>query len=137
MKRIMKFEPVMQTKFGETDGNCWAACIASLFSEVDIEDIPYWRGTGWFEKFTEWSIAEFGYVPLIIWAGETLPYSWPPNTYYIVSGKSPRGDYDHAVIYRNGKLVHDPYPEFGNPDSPLETIADYTIFIPMVKQERE
>lgn len=32
-------KPAMQTKFGEYEGDCFAACIASLF-ELPIEDVP-------------------------------------------------------------------------------------------------
>jgi hypothetical protein len=31
------------------------------------------------------------------------------DKYYLVSGKSPRG-FSHMVIYKNGRLAHDPHP---------------------------
>lgn len=29
--------------------------------------------------------------------------------YCIVTGKSPRGNFLHSVIYYNGEMIHDPY----------------------------
>lgn len=31
--------------------------------------------------------------------------------YWIASGKSPRGDFDHCVIYRGAVREHDPHPD--------------------------
>lgn len=28
-----------------------------------------------------------------------------------MAGKSPRGDWDHCVVYQNGDMVHDPHPD--------------------------
>jgi len=41
--------------------------------------------------------------------------------YSLVSGKSPRGDFAHVVIYKNGKLFHDPHPS----GTGVETVEDW------------
>ena len=46
------------------------------------------------------------------------------DSYYIVSGDANRG-YEHAAIYKNGELVHDPNPE-GNG---LNNIKHFYFFI--------
>lgn len=59
----------------------------------------------------------YGYVEKYLYEGkDVLPkYSYKkwlknnPDTFYTASGKSSRNLY-HIVIYRNGKLFHDPHP---------------------------
>ncbi len=117
-------KPVYQTKFGATEGNCLAACIASLL-ETDIDDIPdfsprpddmvHW--TAHFRKFFK----ERGL--LAEWFNPDLKYATPAGIYYLAWGTSPRG-LPHSVIYRNGKLVHDPHPEGGG----VNEIESFVVF---------
>jgi hypothetical protein len=103
--------PVDQTKLYSKDGihngNCLAACLASLL-EIPLWMVPpfeemFGRGDhtprmfDWLEKF-------FGLD--LEWV-EGHPVDNLPE-YYIASGLSPRGVL-HAVIYSKGKLVHDPH----------------------------
>ena len=96
--------PIDQTKL-HTDnqkGNCLMACFASLL-EIPIEDVPEFDGESWFSQMTKW-LETIGF-DLIRWSGEVeLP------GYYMVMGTSPRGDFNHQVIYKNGVLIHDPHP---------------------------
>lgn len=97
--------PVDQDIFvGDTEGrkgNCFQACVASLL-ELPLGEVPHFAEyENWWEALTEWA--------------ESLRYtvSWekfPLNFYSIATGKSPRGDYNHAVISLAGKTVHDPHP---------------------------
>lgn len=106
--------PVMQSKLFATDGihngNCFAACIASLL------DLPLWmvppfedmfgRGGGtWQWRAEEWleRIFRLELVTVSGHPGLDLP------EYYIANGPSLRG-VKHSVIYRAGTLVHDPHP---------------------------
>ena len=50
-----------------------------------------------------------------------------PDVYYIVSGKSPRYNVDHSVVFRKGKMVHDPHPDN---TGILKSFWDYTFLIP-------
>lgn len=115
--------PVMQSKLYTKDaihnGNCLAACLASLL------DLPLWMvppfedmfaRSDWFERVEEW-LARMFTLRLIRTDGhEEGP--WPE--FYIASGLSPRG-VRHSVIYRRGylnaadiyragHLAHDPHP---------------------------
>lgn len=105
--------PVDQTKLyapdGIGNGNCFAACLASLL------DLPLWmvppfeemfgRGEGqWRDRAEQW-LERFFDVKLIRTDGhdvEALP------EFYIANGMSARGVY-HSVIYQRGELAHDPH----------------------------
>lgn len=96
--------PVDQTKFGFPEGNCFAACVASL-TGVPLEDVPpFCSREGWWEAFCEW-LEQRGWYPI---AGEGAPHEMIVG-YVIVSGPANRG-LDHATIWRHGALVHDPHP---------------------------
>ena len=103
---------VNQTKYG-LEGNCFAAFIASLF-DVGINEIPFLSDyqDDWDEYLKALNLVlrnKFGVVMLY---GE-LKY-WEEylkenfiDSYYIVSGDSNKG-LEHAVIYKNGELFHNP-----------------------------
>lgn len=101
--------PVQQDRFGEKTGNCFSAAIASLF-ELSLDEVPNFNdhGSGWWDAFADWC-AERGLWPIDI-AVDGDYYYFTPSGYYIVSGDSPRGDFQHAVIYYDGEMVHDPHP---------------------------
>lgn len=113
--------PVFQDKFYEPGvpeakqrGNCFSAVIASLlelplaavpnFVEIDVLGGPHW-----------WSFAN-SYIRL---KGRELEYfsprNPPINKYYTVAGISPRSKRNcviyHIVIFKDGRMVHDPHPD--------------------------
>jgi hypothetical protein len=109
-------KPVTQTKVSKRDengviisvGNCYASCWASIL-EIPLEEVPKFEnlppdGT-WFVKTWEW-LRSLGYELEISHDIE----KYPKYDHYIASGPSPRGPWDHSVVYFNGDLVHDPYP---------------------------
>jgi hypothetical protein len=63
-------KPIYQTRFGgseapgEEQGNCFAACLASVF-ECALEDVPDFAGTivdgRWFGIITEWLWEVYGH----------------------------------------------------------------------------
>lgn len=97
--------PIDQTKFGVPEGNCFAACVASLLRlPIDaIELLPH-DGT-WFDAFTRW-LRPRGLYPIIVGYGD----EWTPSGFYILSGQSPRGDFLHSVVAKGRSIVHDPHP---------------------------
>lgn len=114
--------PVTQTKISSPDGfisgNCFRACIASIL-EVGIDDIPVLEemGNKWhlpFMKFLSDNGYEFegtGRFGNEFHDNLFLKYEGVDG-YIIVGGKSPR-EYvtrGHAVVYKDGKLAHDPHP---------------------------
>lgn len=108
-------KPVMQTLFYDKDrtGNCFEACLASIF-EMDLKDVPNFHGKNWFVEFWEW-LKTKGYTTDGSLYNENIEnYNGGVDGYFIVAGESPRGKHikgGHAVVYKNGKLAHDPHPD--------------------------
>lgn len=118
-------KPVIQTKLSSQDGsvhgNCFRACLASIM-EIDIDSIPAFEDMG-----NEWHIP---FMNFLFRNGYEFDgtgrfgddfhdenfLKYPGvDGYIIVGGTSPREwvTRGHAVIYKNGELVHDPYPGGG------------------------
>lgn len=100
--------PVDQTQFaGEgAGGNCVQASVASILG-LPLTDVPHFlevadRPEEWELAFMDW-LEERG-VGYIRRSGE-----WVFDGYYLASGPSPRGVH-HMVVYRDGRLAHDPHP---------------------------
>lgn len=106
-------KPVDQTKLyandGTGNGNCLAACLASLL------DLPLWmvppfeemfgRGNGqWRERAEQW-LERFFDLKLVRTEGHH-PGELPE--FYIANGMSARLVF-HSVIYQRGVLAHDPH----------------------------
>jgi hypothetical protein len=124
----------MQTKMGFEDGNCFEACIASIL-EVSIEDIPDFHkgiapddGPGYWERVHEWCKDKpFGLISVTLQEGHD-PLKFFHDTWVIASGPSPRRKEEwqlHAVVWRNGEIVHDPHPS----QQGLKQITEYAFFI--------
>lgn len=108
-------KPLHQTYFygGDdpniTKGNCWQTVIAS-YLELPLDEVPHFvdiderGGENWWTSTYNW-LAERGYR--LSWFTEY------PDTddYVLVTGKSPRGDWYHVVLYKGGVLAHDPHPD--------------------------
>lgn len=95
-----------QTTFGHPGGNCFSACVASLL-ELPIDVVPYFmEPKDWFSGFLDWLRPRgwWAFATTLVAGGK----AWYPDCYYIMGGKSPRGD--HAVVARGGEIVHDPHP---------------------------
>lgn len=104
---------VYQTKFGN-EGNCFAACIASLF-ETQIDTIPFLND--YKDDWEEYLIAlncvlrkEFQVIMHCIeyevWQ-EWFKSNYK-DSYLIVIGDSNKKGFEHAVVYKNEKLYHNP-----------------------------
>ena len=93
--------PVKQTKFG-TQGNCLAACLASLLS-LPLEQVPEFPGNTWFNDLYLWLLDQ-GYR-LCESDSELLQHG---NA--VAVGQGPRG-WRHAVVWYDGRMLHDPHPD--------------------------
>jgi histidinol-phosphate phosphatase family protein len=112
---------VDQTKFGVPEGNCFSACVASIL-HIPLTDVPaFCKYENWWERFNEW-LKSYGYYASIIRYSET----WSPEGFHILSGKSPRGDFQHSVVAMGGDIVHDPHPSRAG----VETRIDQIFIIP-------
>jgi hypothetical protein len=115
--------PVIQTVYGPNRGNCYSACFAMLL-ELDIDQVPCFvrdhRGR-WMEAAQAW-LGERGLMSLMInmpkeiQSGEDLRFLPLPECLCIATGRSPRGEFAHAVVGRivdgyNFKMIHDPHPD--------------------------
>lgn len=103
--------PVKQTKLyapdGIHNGNCLAACLASLL------DLPLWMVPPFEDMFgrDDWGprrnawLGRMFKLQLVRTEGHEIA-ALPE--FYIASGESQRGVF-HAVIYSRGSMVHDPH----------------------------
>lgn len=96
--------PVDQTTFGYPNGNCFPACLASLL-HLSIEDVPHFGDDDWFDRFAAW-LRPRGLYPVCVPKQD----DWRPAGFHILSGRSPRGDFMHAVVAFGAEIVHDPHP---------------------------
>jgi hypothetical protein len=117
-----------------TRGNCLQASIASLLG-LQLRDVPDFslffdsKRIHWASLMDDW-LADQGYelvhapefkylchgIELTDADESFLNPDIPIEHYsvkdkvYEVSGKSPRGDFRHSCIYKDGLLYHDPHP---------------------------
>ncbi len=135
--------PITQTKFGRPDGNCFAACVASILEarleeldSVEAAHADYARryidagdedpgGPHWWDALVAWSRSH-GYQPLYLPEKELAPAG-----YAIASGPGPRG-LPHAVVTLHGNVVHDPHPDRAG----ITEFIDFTVFVPLVAPGR-
>jgi len=120
-----------QTQFGDPDGNCWVACMASIL-ELSLEDLPDPRGPTWMGDWRAWlrrwnlslvrvDIVADGDHPCRM--GEVPNVGFVPPGMTILSGVSPRGIL-HSTVAMNGRMLHDPHPSRAG----LDAVRDWTIF---------
>lgn len=110
--------PVMQTRFTKDGdrGNCMTACVASLL-DLPIESVPYFIGEPDFWDAVLDFLFKNGYeYNQTFYPMEGYDFDWKSSPgvdgYFICAGPSPRlPGLDHAVIYKNGVMVHDPHPD--------------------------
>jgi len=53
--------------------------------------------------------------------------AWQPLGYCILAGKSPRGDFAHAVVGWGMQVVHDPHPSRAG----IVTCTEVIVLVPM------
>ena len=123
-------KPVMQTRFGAEDGNCYTACLASVL-EIALEDLPSFRarpgesepeiGLRWNTAHQEW-MGSRGLRQIVVRCASDLG-----DAIVIAGGKGPRG-LPHSVVWQGGRCIHDPHPDGGGLVGAPE---DYTILFPL------
>lgn len=106
---------VMRSVEAGTVGDCLRACIASLL-ELKASDVPHFTQQQIESaKLDVWAIvddwlAQRGLALVIVKISGAPEPQIPRGVHYIGIGPSPRGMVQHAVIYSDGAMVHDPHP---------------------------
>lgn len=115
-------KPIYQTILHPPNGNCLQAAIASIF-ELQLDDLP---------NFTEY---EDCWTALDNFLREHDLYAirvvidddrFVPRGYHLINGKSPRGNYDHVLVAKDGKPVHDPNKNGG---CTLSSMDEWVLFV--------
>lgn len=103
---------VYQTKYGD-EGNCFAACFASLF-EISIDEVPF---LGKEEEWDDYEVRINNFLSrfqLKITTFYLTSSDWKEfvqdffTDTYIITGYSTSIHLEHAVITLNGEVVHNP-----------------------------
>lgn len=138
---------VIQTRTGAPEGNCEAACYASIF-ELSIDGVPDPRWPSdvpWqeaqdgpqqteagravrqsrYEVFDAW-LAARGLTMLAI---AVTPGCYIPKGYAIGGVTNVRG-VPHAVVCLDGRIVWDPNPAQDSYDCPLEILMFFVVMDP-------
>ena len=123
-------KPVNQTIFDDVLGDCFRACVASIF-EFPIEEMPnFWEQTQDVSEFwalnDRWITGKTG-CRCVSFCFEEKDLHFVDNILCIACAKSPRGDMDHAVVWKNG-VIHDPHPSNAGLAEDPDT---FTLFIPI------
>lgn len=98
---------VYQTLFGEGKGNCFQACVASIF-EMSLGEVPHFclvPEDKWYGEYVRW-LQKKGYSTIMVEAKDLDKGNYK-DCILIVSGYGPDG-VRHSVIYKNGKILHNP-----------------------------
>lgn len=107
--------PVEQTILTPPDGNCFAACVASIL-ELPIDAVPNFRssGNGWWHEWQEWLAPKN--LALLGWdsddLGDEKVRADTLRGYSIctVRYELPSGGLNHSVVALNGVIVWNPHP---------------------------
>jgi hypothetical protein len=126
-------KPVDQTLFGVGEGNCFAACVASIL-ELNLDSVPNFcadnADTEWYMQFIKW-LAPRGLAPLTQqFPGDPDNFmAWvrkcAPRIPWIAGGPTERGM--HCCVYVGDQLVHDPNPNHGRKG--LDAVDDATYIL--------
>lgn len=113
---------IKQTLFGgpegpnEEIGNCYPTCIASIL-EIDLVDVPHFyqihRDNDKAHKLILTWFRSKNLCPINYDIADWM-FDYFEGMIGILSGKSPRGDFKHAVVgkleNKEWKILHDPHP---------------------------
>jgi hypothetical protein len=93
-----------------TKGDCWRACIASIL-EVDIDAFSDPNNFSDWEEYSLKIITELEELGVELTVYTIHGYKGN-KTPVIAVGKSPRGDFDHGVVWLDGEgIIFDPHPD--------------------------
>lgn len=120
-------KPQTQTIFGSENGNCFAACLASIL-ELPVDEVPNFCETeDWVERTNKW-LEPRGLFFLAVGIPEEEAVLLHLNRagYHVIIGEGPR-NCPHSVVGFAGRMVHDPHPSGAG----LERNLEYGFLIPL------
>lgn len=106
---------VEQTILYAPDGNCFAACIASIL-ELPIENVPNFRGRDhdWWHEWQQWlqpyNLALLGWSSDDLGDEEVRADTLRGYTICTVRYDSSNEGISHSVVALNGEIVWNPHP---------------------------
>ena len=100
--------PVQQTIFGKDQGNCFQACLASIF-ELPLDRVPHViLEEDWEAALEDWLI-QFNLYYILAEIPQCRAADWWPEGYHLIGGTCSTGVY-HSVVGYKGEMVWDPHP---------------------------
>jgi hypothetical protein len=118
-------KPVYQTKYLKEDGNCLPACIASIL-EIDLDLIPNPKNDNWRDELNDWLIKNHHIFILSVSFNKESVYPDAFNNNYIIGVGKSCNDLFHAVVCKNGVIIHDP---FRNSGLTFDEITEYDLLL--------
>jgi len=120
-------KPVDQTVFGEPNGNCFAACVASIL-EIPLKGLPNFNGSEYGPDITAETQVNALRLFLAKFKLSAIRLVFGDNDvgnigFTIAGGPAARG-LNHCCIYKDGKLAHDPHPD----RTGLTEVEDHILF---------
>ncbi len=122
-------KPIFQTRFGGADsaeedqGDCMAACLASIF-EVGLDEVPDFTGSitsgGWFFHLQTWLKKRNLSLLMLPKDAKDIPMGYAMAAVLSHTLENPKDG--HMIVVRDGRLAHDP-----NPNNSDKKEEDYTI----------
>lgn len=122
------YNPTLQTKFGE-EGNCLAACIATLYP-VSIDEVPFYLDTDddWIFSLSEWLGRKLDKYLITVRLQDECHLNLFNGSLVIASVKSPNPAVErHAVITCRNKIVFDPM--IGECCYAIDLVQDDPVFV--------
>ena len=100
--------PVYQQIISSNNGDCLRACVASIL-ELEIEHVPNFMEVPaeWYDSLCDF-LCGYSLYPIQVDAGAAHDVGLKPLGYHVVLVDS------HALVGKNGRIVHDPLPDPGN-----------------------
>ena len=128
-------KPVYQTVLNDVLGDCFRACVVSIF-EFPIEEMPnFWEQTQDVSEFwrlnDKWTTKNLGFRCILSQFDEKDKHL-VDGILCVACAKSPRGNVDHAVVWLSG-VLHDPHPSNAGLDEEPDTFA---LFVPLDPNRR-
>ena len=113
----------VQTRVGE-NGNCFMACLSSML-EIPLNQVPDFKGANLDPGVNEF-LRKYGLSYKEIPAEDDNA----PIGLHLALGTSPRGG-QHAVVEKDGVLLHDPHPVSDDPRRGLTDVKAYGLLLPL------